>query len=260
MRPRISVVVVGYRRPALLEETVRSFLAKTRYPRDLLELILADDGSPRPMQETMRALPLDKWVLGRRNRGMGFNTNAGLRAASGSYVLQLQDDWRCEGPSDYLDAGLELLAERPDVELVRYRPLAEYVTAERHVTKLGRVAVVYDNFAPQGYSDMGRCSYSDNPHLKRSTLHDLLGLYREDLSMPATELEFCRRFGDLKTFRAAFIQGYEAFRHIGADASFNPVHRRARIRQQLLANPLTRWPFRAYLALRHRGRLPKAND
>ncbi|MCU1237285.1 MAG: tuaH, partial [Candidatus Solibacter sp.] len=98
MFPLVSVVVVGYNRLELLRKTITSFLNTTTYPRNSLELILCDDGSPESVQDQMRLLPFDVFLMASENRGMGNNTNKGIRAAAGAYILQLQDDWECGGP------------------------------------------------------------------------------------------------------------------------------------------------------------------
>ena len=57
MLPLISVVVVGYDRFDLLENTITSFLETTTYPRTSLELILCDDGSPVSVQIECERFP-----------------------------------------------------------------------------------------------------------------------------------------------------------------------------------------------------------
>ena len=70
--------------------------------------------------------------------------------------------------------------------------------------------------------------------------------------MTRMELDFAARFDEQNDVRGAFIEGYETFRHIGDEHSFNPTYRRARLKAQLEANFITRWPFRVYLALKGR--------
>ena len=53
------------------------------------------------------------------NCGMGHNTNKGIRAAMGDYILQLQDDWECQGRPDFIEVALALFQARPDVALLR---------------------------------------------------------------------------------------------------------------------------------------------
>src|SRR5690554_4823899 len=104
MNPLISVIVTSYNRPRLLEETISSLLTHIDYAP--IELILADDASDKDAQREMRKLPFDKFCFAEANRGLGANTNAGLAAAKGDYILQLQDDWRCVAECDFLGDAL----------------------------------------------------------------------------------------------------------------------------------------------------------
>lgn len=44
------------------------------------------------MQQEMKKLDFDKFLLSRKNEGMGKNTNKGLIAVTGDYIVQLHDD------------------------------------------------------------------------------------------------------------------------------------------------------------------------
>jgi glycosyltransferase involved in cell wall biosynthesis len=221
-RPLVSVVVIGYRRPELLERTVESLLRVTQYRP--LELILADDGSPSDMQERMRKLPFDRFVMASQNRGLGANANAGLRAASGEMILQLQDDFECTGPGDYLARAVAVLREAPDIGLIRLTNFADIGSFRARVIAGSRCRV----FDWPGEPEELRWLYSDNPHLKRRAVHETIGYYAERIRMELTETDFCRRFNRARTFGAAAIDGYDAFRHIGAERS----HRRGGFKER----------------------------
>lgn len=247
--PTVSVVVVTYRRLELLRRTLESFREHCTYPS--IEWILTDDGSPRKIQEAMRALPFDRFVFSERNEGLGRNTNKGLLAASGSYLFQLQDDWLCRGPADFLDAGIEVFAEFRDVALVRFREMHQEAPHEKRRTRAGRIVRVYEN--GMGSPDR-EYPYSDNPHLKRREFHERLGHYREGVPMTAMEIDFRERVDAQRDLRVAFIEGYGVFEHIGEDLSFNPGQRRIRLRRALERSWVTRRPLELYLALRGRKR------
>jgi glycosyltransferase involved in cell wall biosynthesis len=222
-QPLITVLIITYRRPEHLRHTVEKLLETTTYPRECLQLTICDDASPPDVQAAIKSLPADTFLLGNKNRGMGHNTNKGLLAADGDFILHLQDDWQCDGPGDFLEVCLELFDERPDVYFVRLRSAHEG-PHEVHVMRSGRVAHIYEGgsiAADGGYV------YTDNPHLKRRAFHERLGLYIEGKSMPRTELEFCRRFDKQQECKIAWIEGYSVFVHTGADCSFNPLQRRA---------------------------------
>jgi glycosyltransferase involved in cell wall biosynthesis len=224
MLPLVSVIAIGYDRIDLLKRTITSFLHTTTYPRNSLELILCDDGSPASAQRQMRLLPFDLFLMSAENRGIGHNTNKGIRAATGAYLLHLQDDWECGGPRDFIDVALDLFQERSDVALVRLRePFAG--PHESYKMHSGRTAHIYAH-RTEWRSTTGEYTYSDTPHIKRRTLHETIGLYREGKPMHKVEMDFCRRFEKQNVAKAAFIDGYSCFRHTGSAASFNPVHTR----------------------------------
>jgi len=252
-KPYISVIFTAYMRPDLLRDTVESFLKVTQYPRDRMELILTDDGSPPELQDKMLEIPFDKYVLSAANEGLARPANRALHVARGDFVLQSQDDWHCEGPPDYLEAGMELLNEFPDVGMIRYRfPRADRgYPADRCQTSSGRPFLKFRNVNPDSGTTSGDFPYTHNPHLKRRDFHDVVGWYPEDIPMRKMELAYCRMVAAQHKYRMAYLEGYDVFRHTGEGCSVNPVKRRERMKEALLTNPLTRVPFRIYLTLKH---------
>jgi glycosyltransferase involved in cell wall biosynthesis len=215
--PLVSVVVTGYERPEQLEATAKSLLAVTRYPS--LELILADDGSSEEARRKMRGLPFDRFVFAERNRGLGANTNAGLAAARGDYILQLQDDWECIGPPDFIERGVRLMQACPSVGLVRFTKLfsRDRSLPPHEVLESDPNVLI---MRPQLGSPF--FVYSDQPHLKSRAYVEFIGPYQESRYMQRTEEDMRRRFNEQTRFEAAFIEGCAAFRHIGREVS----HRR----------------------------------
>jgi GT2 family glycosyltransferase len=246
-KPLISVVLVTYKRIDLLRQTVRTFLETTTYPRDRLELIVCDDASPAAIQEQMRQLPCDVFLLAEKNGGMGRNTNKGFSAARGDYIFHLQDDWKTIGRGDFLEAGLELLAERPDVGMVRFWRHFDG-PYETHVCASGRRAHIYRNV---NHAELGQYVYSDRPCLKRRSFHETLGPFAEHLPIPDTEVDFCKRFEAQDQVRIAWIEGYSTFENCGDELTFNPSIRKVQLVQRLEKHWLTRVPLRVYLRLRH---------
>ena len=85
--PLISVVIVGYKRPEELRRTVEFFLNNIDYPRNSLEMILCDDGSPENMRIEMKKLDFDKFLFSKKNHGIGYNTNKGLKEVKGEFIV-----------------------------------------------------------------------------------------------------------------------------------------------------------------------------
>lgn len=105
--PAVSVVVPTFNRPSLTERAVRSALAQTVRP---LEIVIVDDGSREPFAWTgggenateIRVLRLEA------NRGAAAARQAGIGAARGDLVAFLDSDdvWAVEK----LEAQLDVLA------------------------------------------------------------------------------------------------------------------------------------------------------
>lgn len=215
--PLVSVVVTGYKRPDELARTIESFRSVVRYPR--LELILADDGSPEALREPMRRLPFDRFVFAERNQGLGANSNAGLAAARGEYVLQLEDDWLCTGPADFLRRGVELLRSHPEIGLVRYtRGFTDSDELPPHEVPDWDPQVKI--FRPTPGSDF--FLYSNQPHLKSRAFMDFIGPYKESRYMQRSEFDMRDRFNAQGRYTAALIEDCNSFQHIGEATS----HRR----------------------------------
>jgi len=219
--PRISVVFVTYDRLETLRPTLLSFLASTDYPRDRLELVVADDGSPPEIQAEVRKLPFDKFVLSERNRGIGANVNAGIAAATSEFVLQLQDDWECVGPGDYLLRAFGVLDSFEDVGCVICRPHPARVLRWQQRSSAEDGVRVLKNEPARRVAAVGDGAYTDWPHLKRRAFINAIGPYKEGVKMWDCELDYVRRVNVQTRYSVADIVGLDAFRHIGAELSFN---------------------------------------
>jgi glycosyltransferase involved in cell wall biosynthesis len=222
--PLISVIFITYKRIDLLKKTYESFLSTTNYPIEKLELILCDDGSSEDIQAEMKKIRFDKYLLVKKNEGMASNVNKGLKAASGKYILQLQDDWVCNGPGDYLNLGIKALEEFPDVGIIRYRLGTDYLHHSKKFNGgLNNICILERDQKDKKKKVNHMKStflYSDTPHLKRSILHEVIGFYKSYKNIAKTEIDFCLRFNKNQKYNAAYIHGYEeVFQHIGENFS-----------------------------------------
>jgi glycosyltransferase involved in cell wall biosynthesis len=210
--------------------------------------VLADDGSPPEQQAEMRRLPFDTFLLPAENRGLGANTNAGLRAARGDYILQLQDDWLCEGPAGFIEAAIEVMTERPEIGFVRLRLPQPELSYATWTSRNGFTLRVFD-LPPARHRDL---VYTDTPHIKSRAFVEFIGDYRESRYMQRTELDMRDRFNAQTRFRAAYIEGFHLFEHIGADMSFNEPLPLARLSAALDRVPGLRGVVRLYRRLKAR--------
>lgn len=88
--PSVSVIIPTFDRPALAERAVRSVLAQTHRPR---EIIIVDDASAERYAPALGRLDPAITVLElEANRGPAGARNAGLRAATSELVAFLDDD------------------------------------------------------------------------------------------------------------------------------------------------------------------------
>lgn len=220
--PKVSVIFITYNRIATLSSTVSAFLEHTHYPRNQLELIIADDGSPPSILREMERLPVDKIITSPKTRsGLGANVNRGISAATSDYLLQLQDDWICQGPRDYLVEALSVIREATDIGMlllnqhgghsqIAYSEQGPRFTVRRHRHDPLKVS-----------RNAGDYAYSDWPHLKTRDFTRAIGPYLESLKMWDTELDYCRRVNSQADYLVADIEGSQIFVHIGEELSFN---------------------------------------
>jgi glycosyltransferase involved in cell wall biosynthesis len=208
--------------------TYETLLALSDYPRDRLELILSDDGSDTRNRKIMDCLDFDKRLLSKVSAGLGASSNKGMAAASGDFILHLQDDWILTGRRDFLRRAVEVLQSMPDVGMVLFRDRPDLPVVERRQMGALKVNILADRLDGRGViARLADGAYSDNPHLKRQDFHQTVGPYVEGVSMSKMELEMQRQVCASR-YRVATIEGMSVFKHIGDRFSFNPGYKHAR--------------------------------
>ncbi|WP_394830770.1 glycosyltransferase [Pendulispora rubella] len=98
--PKVTVVIPAFNEGPMVERSIRS-VARCSYPKDLLEIIVVDDGSRDDtffhMQRLRREFPdLVRLVRFIQNRGKRAGLEAGFRAASGEIVITIDSDSEIE--------------------------------------------------------------------------------------------------------------------------------------------------------------------
>jgi glycosyltransferase involved in cell wall biosynthesis len=114
--PLLSIIIPCYNSGQFLPEAVESVSA---YPdRSVYEIIIVDDGSTdQNTLDFLAQLPRKEYtVIHQENKGPAAARNTGIRAAKSDYILFLDSDNKIR--SAYIDRGIELLNNRPDVGVV----------------------------------------------------------------------------------------------------------------------------------------------
>lgn len=229
--PLVSILFITYKRIDLLERAMEAIRNNTDYPN--LQFVISDDGSPSEIQAKMRALAADVYVLSTRNRGLGANINQGMAACQGKYILMLQDDCTCMGPRTYLRDSVQLMEAHPLVGMVNFSQTLAIADNLEKLEGVEERAVLYPlNPAERAYPFL----YSDQPHLRRSEINEMLGPYLEDRDMVKCEKDYEKRWDAQTRYRTAMFPAYckTVFRHDGDEQSFRETRLRNRMDRVLL--------------------------
>jgi GT2 family glycosyltransferase len=110
----VSVVVLSYDRPALLETALRSIQSQTYANREVLVVDNKSGSSPR-IREIAASFPGVALISNDSNRGFTGGMNQGIAAARGQYVYLTEDD--IELAPECLSALVQFLERNADVVL-----------------------------------------------------------------------------------------------------------------------------------------------
>lgn len=141
-----SLVVLSYKRPEHLKRSLESLLnfsdGKIAY-----ELIVHDDGAGDDgsgkinmtmlLQMARQRLLSTLIVNAGDNLGVGTAMNRGFKVASGKWLCKLDAD--LEYRSGWIEAGVKLLEERPDVGVVGFFDYHNYSPEDPRFNKIGEI-------------------------------------------------------------------------------------------------------------------------
>lgn len=231
--PLVSVLFVTYKRVDMLRIALEAFRRNTDYPN--LEIVIADDGSGREVQDQIRALPADVYALASKNRGLGANNNNGLRHCRGKYILMIQDDCVCHGPSDYLLNTIKVMEANPQVGIINFAGAPH--PPDRNQSLWGSNEPCYVTPIPFK-SDKVEYLYTDQPHVRSRAALEHVGYYTERrlLGGLENELYYSVRWQGQDRFATAVFPAYHGrlFVHIGSDRSFRANLFRYRVDRSLM--------------------------
>ena len=108
----VSVIIPTYNRAQLAGRAIRSALAQTYRP---LEIIVVDDGSTDETEAVLRAFGDKIRAIRQRNQGRSLARNHGIEAATGEFVAFLDSDdvWT----ADTVAAEVEVLSANPQADI-----------------------------------------------------------------------------------------------------------------------------------------------
>lgn len=217
---RYSIVVPTYRRPEVLAFCLEQ-LAGLDYPRDAVEILVFDNGSPQDSRAVVESfahrLPL-RYTLNERGHGMGYSLSKGLREARGRRIVEMNDDALV--PPNFLQALDDVFAGDPRIGVVGVRAVEDqYAQGGEDIGHIdARTGEVVGNFnrPTDTLLDVehvyGFCYAYTRALIERGGIHDEVLLARDYSSGNRLETDHCltaRRLG----FRVVY-DGRLAVRHL----------------------------------------------
>lgn len=215
--PPLTILIVTYDRPTEIRKTINGLANRLKYDGSIT-LHIADDNSPgsyvNDLLEDYKFLDVQHTITNRK--GWGANVNKALQSITTDYIYLNEDDYVPLVGLD-LNKGVALLEANQDLGIVRYDGIEGHtlnLELREEDTRLGRL-----NYLRISKHSPHLNVYSHRPHLKHRRLHDMLGLYKEGLSLGETEEEFAHRIkdkGDIPPHVVILPSGIpRAFSHIG---------------------------------------------
>ncbi len=187
--PFISIIIPTYNRPRQLKACLHS-LTRLDYPRERFEVIVVDDGSPRPLEEVVAPFETQLNLLLKRqnNSGPGIARNTGVAHAQGEFVFFTDDD--CAPARDCLQKLAARFAATPSRLIGGHTVNAlgrnAYATASQLI-----VEYVYDYYTRKGD---GLFFTSNNMAFPRAAFLEVGGFCEKYHLAASEDREICRRW------------------------------------------------------------------
>ncbi|MDX2140303.1 MAG: glycosyltransferase [Chloroflexota bacterium] len=243
--PNISIGIVTYNRLSILKETLDRLRTHIRYPEDKIHYVISDDctGSDycAEIEAYCRANKLPaKVVSTATNSGIGANLNNVLFHVDTPFVLLMEDDWHLMQRLDLAPAAA-LLASETRIGAIKVR--TSRALPQHYKQHTSKIADYLPSYVEGHFAGRGEVTWFEmlataptlyvwstgiNLIHRRWWMH--YGTFREDLSIGATEEEYCHRVKDrARDWNNAPLLATlpewswrSPFKHVG-DVSFKPT-------------------------------------
>ena len=173
----VSVVIPTFNRASVISRALESVFLQTRAPD---EILVVDDGSTDNTAERVRAEFPGVRLIEQENRGVSAARNAGIRAATGTWIalLDSDDEWLAEK----LDRQLRAVAANIEANTVLCHTDEIWIRRGRRVNPMKKVRKhgghIFEHCLPL-------CVISPSSVLLHRRLFETVGGFDEDL--PACE-------------------------------------------------------------------------
>lgn len=204
----VSLLITHYNRSRSLENLLKSFASQNC---SFNEIIVSDDGSNTDHLYYIEGLQRQfafRLISTVRNKGLGNNINKGQDAVQSPYTLYVQEDFQ---PADdfkiHFRQAVEIMNERTDLDMIRFYAYFKYPYLKKY--KDGFSEIRFKLWKP-GYKKF--YSYSDHPHLRRSSFLRKFGRYAEGVKGDVAEYKMMMSFLQKKG-KALFYEDYRNLFH-----------------------------------------------
>jgi glycosyltransferase involved in cell wall biosynthesis len=186
----ITLLITHYNRSQSLERLLKSFAAQGIVFGDI---VVSDDGSKPEQVDYLKTIEKQygfRLITRPKNAGLGNNINKGQDAVKTPYTLYVQEDFDPKpGYAEHLKDALDIMDERPDIDMVRFYAYFKYPYLKPF--RKGFSEMIFKIWYP-GYRKFH--VYSDHPHLRRTTFFDKFGRYPEGIKGDKTEFTMAKSF------------------------------------------------------------------
>lgn len=207
--PLISIVIITFKRPHEIRQTIQALATHLQYPSDRLQWIISDDcsgnGYLKDLANDLRHIQNLKLISTESNSGWGANANNALAHCDGEFIYWTEDDYLLKKTID-LRAAIALMWTNQSVGLLRF----DGIVGHRLLCHLAEsdISEFYPDYR-QGYGHLGKVNYwlldkasretwlySNRPHLKRASFHRFYGWYPVGLKLGETEETYAHTVKD----------------------------------------------------------------